>query len=128
VTLVDTSSWIHYLRRDGEPEMKNQVRGLLLDGAVLLCPAVLAELWMGAGSQKDQTELLDLSAVLRCLPMTDEVWECSYRLARICRSKGIPVPSSDLLIASCAFIHGVKVLAKDKHFQTLEEYRALLAA
>ena len=108
--------------------MKNQVRSLLLDGAVLLCPVVLAELWMGAGSQKDQTELLDLSAVLRCLPMTDEVWECSFRLARICRAKGTPVPSSDLLIASCAFIHGVKVLAKDKHFQTLEEYRALLAA
>ena len=128
MTLVDTSSWIHYLRRDGEPEMKNQVRSLLLDGAVLLCPVVLAELWMGAGSQKDQTELLDLSAVLRCLPMTDEVWECSFRLARICRAKGTPVPSSDLLIASCAFIHGVKVLAKDKHFQTLEEYRALLAA
>jgi len=128
VTLVDTSSWIHYLRRDGEPEMKNEVRGLLLDGAVLLCPVVLAELWMGAGSQKDQTELLDLSAVLRCLPMTDKVWECSFMLARICRSKGTPVPSSDLLIASCAFIHGVKVLAKDKHFQTLEEYRALLAA
>ena len=47
MTLVDTSSWIHYLRLDGAPQMKNQVRGLLLDGAVLLCPVVLAELWMG---------------------------------------------------------------------------------
>ena len=125
--LVDTSGWIHYLRRDGEPEMKNQVRGLLLDGAVLLCPVVLAELWMGAGSKKDHDDLTDLSAVLRCLPMTDDAWEYSFRLARICRAKGTPVPSSDLLIASCAFIHGVKILAKDRHFETLEEYRVLLA-
>jgi predicted nucleic acid-binding protein len=86
MTLVDTSSWIQYLRRDGEPEMKEKVRGLLLDGAAVLCPVVLAELWMGAGSNKDQDDLTDLSAVLRCLPMTDEVWECSFRLARICRA------------------------------------------
>jgi hypothetical protein len=32
MTLVDTSSWIQYLRRDGEAEMKEKVRSLLLDG------------------------------------------------------------------------------------------------
>jgi predicted nucleic acid-binding protein len=126
VTLVDTSSWIQYLRRDGEAEMKEKVRSLLLDGAAVLCPVVIAELWMGAGSKKDQDDLTDLSAVLRCLPMSEEVWECSFRLARICRAKGTAVPSSDLMIASCAFSHGVKILAKDKHFETLEEYRDLV--
>lgn len=126
MTLVDTSSWIQYLRRDGEPEMKEKVRSLLLDGAAVLCPVVLAELWMGAGSKKDQDDLRDLSAVLRCLPMTDEVWECSFRLARVCRAKGTPLPSSDLMIASCAFIHDAKTLAKDKHFETLEGYRDLV--
>ncbi len=126
MTLVDTSSWIQYLRRDGEPEMKEKVRGLLLDGAAVLCPVVLAELWMGAGSKKDQDDLRDLSAVLRCLPMTDEVWEYSFRLARVCRAKGTPLPPSDLMIASCAFIHGAKTLAKGKHFETLEGYRDLV--
>jgi predicted nucleic acid-binding protein len=126
MTLVDTSSWIQYLRRDGEVEMKEKVRSLLLDGAAVLCPVVIMELWMGAGSKKDQDDLTDLSAVLRCLPMSEEVWECSFRLARICRAKGTPVPSSDLMIASCAFSHGVKTLAKDKHFETLEEYRDLV--
>lgn len=126
MTLVDTSSWIQYLRRDGEAEMKEKVRSLLLDGAAVLCPVVIAELWMGAGSKKDQDDLTDLSAVLRCLPMSEEVWEYSFRLARICRANGTPVPSSDLMIASCAFSHGVKALAKDKHFETLEGYRDLV--
>jgi hypothetical protein len=40
MTLVDTSSWIQYLRRDGEAEMKEKVRSLLLDGAAVLCPVV----------------------------------------------------------------------------------------
>jgi predicted nucleic acid-binding protein len=126
MTLVDTSSWIHYLRRDGEAEMKEKVRSLLLDGAAVLCPVVIAELWMGAGSKKDQDDLTDLSAVLRCLPMSEEVWDCSFRIARICRAKETPVPSSDLMIASCAISHGVKTLAKDKHFETLEGYRNLV--
>lgn len=126
MTLVDTSSWIQYLRRDGEPEIKEKVRSLLLDGAAVSCPVVLAELWMGAGSKKDQDDLSDLSAVLRCLPITDEVWECSFRLARICRSKGTPVPLSNLMIASCAFIHGLRTFAKDKHFEILEGYRDLV--
>ena len=126
MTLVDTSSWIPCLRRDGEPEMKEKVRSLLLDGAAVLCPVVLAELWMGAGSKKDQADLTDLSAVLRCLPMTGEVWECSFRLACVCRAKGTPLPLSDLMIASCAFIHGAKTLAKDTHFETLEVYRDLV--
>ena len=126
MTLVDTSSWIQYLRRDGEPEMKEKVRSLLSDGAAVLCTVVLAELWMGAGSKKDQDDLTDLGAVLRCFPMTDEVWECSFRIARVCRAKGTPLPSSDLMIASCAFIHGAKTLAKDKHFETLEGYRDLV--
>lgn len=126
MTLVDTSSWIQYLRRDGEAEMKEKVRSLLLDGTAVLCPVVIAELWMGAGSKKDQDDLRDLGAVLRCLPMSEEVWECSFRLARICRAKVTPVPSSDLMIAACAFSHGVKILAKDKHFETLEGYRDLV--
>lgn len=70
MTLVDTSSWIQYLRRDGEAEMKEKVRSLLLDGAAVLCPVVIAELWMGAGSKKDLDDLKDLSAVCgacRCL-------------------------------------------------------------
>ena len=62
---VDPSSWIQYLRRDGEAEMKEKVRSLLLDGAAVLCPVVIAELSMGVGSKQDQDDLADLSAVLR---------------------------------------------------------------
>jgi len=59
--LVDTSSWIQCLRRDGEAEMKEKVRSLLLNGAAVLCPVDIAELWMGADSKKDQVDLTDLS-------------------------------------------------------------------
>ena len=97
MTLVDTSSWIQYLRRDGEAEMKEKVRSLLLDGAAVLCPVIIAELWMGAGSTDHQvasafnfhnTSQVDLqpnvsspSSLLRRIRLLlggVEIYDCSY--------------------------------------------------
>ena len=126
MTLIDTSSWIHFLRRRGESNVKQRVRELLKDGSVVTCPVVLAELWMGAGSVKDRQDVQELQDVLPCLPMDQQTWELSYRLASVCCERGTPVPASDLLIAACAFFHGAMIDAEDKHFGTLETYRALL--
>jgi predicted nucleic acid-binding protein len=126
VTLIDTSSWIHFLRRRGESNVKQRVRELLKDGSVVTCPVVLAELWMGAGSVKDRQDVQELQDVLPCLPLNQQTWDLSYRLAGVCCERGTPVPASDLLIAACAFFHGAMIDAEDKHFGTLETYRALL--
>jgi predicted nucleic acid-binding protein len=126
VTLIDTSSWIQFLRRGGNASVKQRVRDLLKDGSVATCPVVLAELWMGAGSAKDRQDVQELQDVLPCLPMDQQTWDLSYRLARVCCERGTPVPASDLLIAACAFFHGATIDAEDKHFATLETYRAFL--
>ncbi len=126
MTLVDTSSWIQFLRRGGNAVVKQRVRDLLKDGSVVTCPVVLAELWMGAGSVKDRQDVQELQDVLPCLGLNQQTWDLSYRLAGVCCERGTPVPASDLLIAACAFFHGALIDAEDKHFGTLETYRALL--
>lgn len=126
MTLVDTSSWIPFLRRGGDVSVKRRVRELLNDGSAAICPAVLAELWMGAGSVKDRQDVQELQDVLPCFPMNQQTWDLSYRLASVCCEKGTPVPASDLLIAACAFSHGSNIEAEDKHFAILETYRALV--
>ena len=126
MTLVDTSSWIPFLRRGGEASVKRRVRDLLNDGSVATCPVILAELWMGAGSAKDRQDVQDLQDVVPCLPMDQQAWDLSYRLASACCQRGTPVPASDLLIAACAFAHGATIDAEDKHFAILETYRVLV--
>jgi predicted nucleic acid-binding protein len=126
VTLIDTSSWIHFLRRRGDSTVKQRVRELLKDGSVVTCPVVLAELWMGAGSVKDRQDVQELQDVLLCLPFEHATWELSYDLAQICCLRGTPVPASDLLIAACAFFHGAMIDAEDKHLDALEDYRSLV--
>lgn len=127
MTLVDTSSWILFLRRGGDASVKRRVHDLLNEGAVAICPVVLAELWMGAGSAKDRQDVQDIQDVVPCLPVDQKVWDLSYRLAGACCQHGTPVPASDLLIAACAFSHGAAVDAEDKHFATLEAYRSVVA-
>jgi len=126
VTLIDTSSWIQFLRRGGNATVKQRVRDLLKDGSVVTCPVVLAELWMGAGSVKDRQDVQELQDVLPCLPMEPLTWELSYRLAQICCQRGTPVPASDLIIAACAFFHGAMIDAEDRHLNTLEDCRSLV--
>ena len=126
MTLVDTSSWIQFLRRGGDTAVKQRVRDMLKDGSVVTCPVVLGELWMGAGSVQDRQDVQELHDVLPCLPFEHATWELSYQLAQICRLRGTPVPVSDLIIAACAFFHGAMIDAEDKHLATLEDYRSLV--
>ena len=125
MTLVDTSSWVHFLRRDGDRMVKERVGRLLQEGVAVVCPVVLTELWMGAGAEKDRADVQDLQDVLPCLAMSQEVWERSYKLAQTCRTHGTPVPASDLVIAACAFVHEASIEANDKHFLTLNGYRKM---
>jgi len=122
VTLVDTSSWIHFLRRGGQEAVKKRVRDALADGSAVTCPVILAELWMGAASEKDRKDVQELQEVLPCLPIESEAWTLAYRLARACCANGTPVPSTDVIIAACAFFHGASIETEDKHFAVLQRY------
>ena len=126
MTLIDTSSWVQFLRRGGDATVKQRVRDLLKDGSVVTCSVVLAELWMGAGSVKDRHDVQELQDVLPCLPFEPATWELSYQLAQICRQRGTPVPASDLIVAACAFFHGATIDAEDKHLDAIEDYRSLV--
>ena len=123
MTLVDTSSWIHFFRRDGDPEVKSRVQNLLQQGSAVICPVVLAELWIGAGSEKDRADVRSLQEAAVSLEIESSVWERCYRLASLCCRHGTPVPVGDLIIAACAFVFEVAIEAEDKHFPILEKYR-----
>ena len=45
--LIDTSSWVDALRRDGDPEIKARVVALMRGGTAAWCDMVRLELWNG---------------------------------------------------------------------------------
>ena len=117
--LIDTSSWIHFLRPDGDPAIRNRVEAALRAGDACWCPVVQLELWNGARRGPEQRGLRHFAAVLPDLPIDADVWSAAYDLARRVRARGVTVPAADVLIAACAHRHGATLESADKDFERL---------
>ena len=117
--LVDSSSWIHFLRPNGDPVVRTRVEGALTSGEACWCPLVRLELWNGAAGDRDRKILRDFEAVLPELAIDDDVWAGAYELARQARSAGVSVPATDILIAACAQRHGADLETADSDFERL---------
>ena len=119
VILIDTSSWIHLLRPDGDPTIRSRVEIALRAGEACWCPIVQLELWNGARGGSEQQTLRRFAAVLPVLAMDAEVWSTAYDLARRARLRGVTVPATDVVIAACAHCHDAALESADKDFEVL---------
>jgi len=117
--LVDSSLWVHQLRKSGEPAKRDRVNALLESGAAAWCPPVRLELWRGVTNDAERKTLRRYEALLRDYEVTPEVWERAIRLADRGRASGITIPLADLLIFACAKIHGLDLAHDDAHFDEL---------
>lgn len=122
--LIDTSAWIEALRPEGDEAVRREVRAALEDGAAVFCDLVRLELWNGARGARERKYLEELERELATLATTDEVWRRARDLAHRCRSQGLTLPATDLLIAACAQHHGAALLHRDDHFDRISEATA----
>jgi len=119
VVLVDTSSWIHFLRPDGDGGVRSRVDGVLRAGTARWCALVRLELWNGAGGERERKVLREFERLVPELAITAEVWNDACDLARRCRADGVTVPATDLLIAACARHHGAQLEQADGDFDAI---------
>jgi predicted nucleic acid-binding protein len=118
--LVDTSTWIQALRRQGEPIVRERARLLVTSGQAVWCPITRVELWAGVGKDHERQMLREMEQRIPELAINDEVWDLACELADRCRKAGKRVPPNDLIIEACARFHGVEVDAADAHFDFLK--------
>ena len=122
--LVDSSLWVHQLRKSGDPTKRNRVNTLLASGEAAWCPAVRLELWRGVTNDAERKTLRRYESLLPDYEISAEVWTRSIQLADRARSSGVTVPLADLLIFACATIHGLEVAHDDSHFDELTKLEA----
>lgn len=122
MTLIDTSSWIEALRQDGNPEVRGRVQALLQTGDASWCDLVRVELWHGVRGAAERKMMEELDADVTLLPTTDAVWAKARALAQRSRAKGLTMPTTDLIIAACAWAHGVPIEHRDHHFTALQKF------
>jgi predicted nucleic acid-binding protein len=119
VKLIDTSSWIHALRKTGDPVVRERVRSLLMETEAAWCDVVRVELWQGVKKKVEADFLKQLEANLTLLPMDKAVWDLACQLGNRSRAAGKPVPTTDLLIAACSIAHNVELEHCDRHFDAI---------
>lgn len=116
--LVDTSSWVEYLR-ERESAVGDRVEALVLSGEAAWCDITLVELWHGVRGAKEKRELTEMENEIEHIALDATVWNTACKLAHRCREKGVNVPISDMIIAACAAAHGLELEHCDKHFNDL---------
>lgn len=123
VVLVDSSLWVHQLRKSGDRAKRERVQALLQSGVAAWCPPVRLELWRGVTHDSERRALRQYESILPDLEVTGEVWNLAIRLADRGRAAGVTAPLADLLIFACASIHGADLAHDDFHFKQLADLR-----
>ena len=122
--LVDSSLWVHQLRKSGDAARRDRVNALLENGEAAWCPVVRLELWRGVTNDAERKTLRRYEALLPDYDISAEVWTRSIQLADRARISGVTVPLANLLIFACANIHGLEVAHDDTHFDELLKLEA----
>lgn len=118
--LIDTSAWIEFFRRKGDPLLKSRVMDSLASNkAAYTCP-VRFELILGA-RPKEMTDLLTGLDLARRIVLTPLHWDSAAALGAKLSAKGVRIPAADLLIAVVAVQEKLPLLTKDYHFTLLQE-------
>jgi predicted nucleic acid-binding protein len=120
VKLVDTSSWVHQMRRVADLSVRERVEHLLAAGLAAWCPIVRLELWAGVSGEQERAALCEYEQRIPELAINDKIWQSACELAERCRKAGKRAPANDLLIAACARYHDVEIEAADAHFDFLK--------
>ena len=115
--LVDSTIYIDLLRR-GE-DVQFLLRPALLGGQLFVCGVVRAEVLRGIRSVVVRDELSELFDLMTEVPTDTPVWRKATDLAWTLDRRGVVLPLTDLVIASCALVVGAAVVTNDPHFSQI---------
>ncbi len=125
--LVDTSAWIASFKRTGNEELKTFLREAIDRDLVVINPLIVLELLQGCNTQKEFDTLKRRLESLEILPLIDLSWDNAYSFGFSLRSKGLTIPTLDIVIAFMAMEKGYTLLHHDHHFRMIVENSELEA-
>ena len=120
MTLVDTSVWVEFFRRKGDPGVKQRVVDLMSgDLAAYTCP-VLFELLAGVRQKAESDLIHGAFALCERLVFEPQLWERAALVEQSLRQKGTPVPPDDVFVAVVAMAQDVPLMCRDAHFDSIQ--------
>jgi predicted nucleic acid-binding protein len=124
--LIDSSFYIDALRR--RRELPLLLRDLLVAGRLWTCGVVRLEVLRGVRNETIKSDLSLMFDVMNDIPTDGDLWRSATELGWKLDRRGMVLPVSNLIIASCAIRADVPVLTLDNNFGRipgLRTHRAL---
>ena len=116
--LVDTSLWVEFLRKRGDPVLKRELARLIeADLAAYTCP-IRFELLSGVKAE-EESDLEQALAFSRHFPFEPDDWREAALLERQLRTRGLTLPRNDLFVAIVGIRTGLPVACRDAHFDAI---------
>lgn len=123
--LVDTSVWIHALRRRGNVEIRSRLRALVLAGETAVTEWIVLELMAGVSRSEDAKDVLERFLPVTMIPFRQEWWAKAWDLAADLRKHGVTPSAADCLIATVALESSVPVIHCDQDFEAARRHSKL---
>jgi predicted nucleic acid-binding protein len=121
MVIVDTSAWVEFFRRQGDPSVKLAVKGLLDAYEATLCGPVEME-FLGGARPEEKDRIQSWFGIVPYARNDQKIWRKAAALYSRMNSKGYKVPWNDALIACITIEKGCRVYAVDKHFEAMSRY------
>lgn len=118
VLIVDTSSWISFLKGQGNEDLESALE----EGRVYLPPIVIAELLSGKTKSAKKSQLREL---LHELPLCDSDFNHWVRVGDLrseLQSKGLTISTPDAHVAQCALDLNGYLVSEDSIFPKISKH------
>lgn len=119
LVLIDTSAWIHVLRRDPVPALRDRLSFLVLENQAAVTEPIGFELLCGARSAQEADRLRTRLDSLHVFPFTEHDWVEAGLWAVALARKGVNAKSMDILISYKARRHQLALLHADTDFDRI---------
>lgn len=119
--LIDTNVYSYALKGDGETV--SELRTANLIGISSISIGELLSGFRGGRREKENRRELELfldSPRVRLFPVDEGTTEFYAEILDGLRSRGTPIPTNDIWIASVAFQQGLPLYSKDLHFGQIQ--------
>lgn len=124
MVLIDTSAWIEFFRRDGDPAVKLAMKALVEELEATLCGPVEME-FLGGVRPKERRRIQSRFDILPYLTNDQKIWREAATQFAVLRKKGVTVPWNDVLIATLALRCDCRIYAVDQHFESMSQHLGL---
>lgn len=124
MVLVDTSAWIEFFRRDGDPAVKLAMQALIRELQATLCGPVEME-FLGGARPHERSRIQSRFDILPYLNNDQKIWREAAGHYATLRESGTTLPWNDVIIATLAIREGCRAYAVDSHFETMGQQLGL---